>query len=337
MNIKRISLAFNHIKTILSSSWSIAKHYSFVFAMYGLIWWYAFYLKTPISWKISLYALNKKTLWLNRYFEKNYNDIITKYTSNYPPLSNRITSPKIWIYWGQGKDAMPPLVRACYNQLKKYNDNIVLLTESNLKEYVNLDSIISNKVRSKKIGYANYSDIIRNTVIAKYGGLWLDSTEWVSGKLPIDQLMNMSLYTANNPNYRKDDQVCFWSSYDCNWSSWCLWSNQTNHPFFCFVSEMLSAIAIKEKVWPDYVIQDYLFLFAYRNIPQIKEQFANMSISNPYKDSLAFLMPEEFNQEKYNELCSNDFLFKLRYRIPWPKVTKSGAETFYGRILNEPI
>ena len=100
---------------------------------------------------------------------------------------------------------------------------------------------------------------------------------------------------------------------------------------------MLTAIALREDIWPDYVIQDYLFYYACRNIPGIKEQMDMINLHNPNKDQLAFLMPKEFDSEQYKKLAEKECFFKLRYRTPWPMYTKDGKETFYGRILRNII
>jgi len=62
-----------------------------------------------------------------------------------------------------------------------------------------------------------------------------------------------------------------------------------------------------------------------------------IDLHNPNKDQLAFLMPKEFNLDTYKKLTDTEYFFKLRYRTPWPKYTKEGKETFYGRILRNTI
>lgn len=334
---KRQALAIHYIGDILKKTVKISKAYSFKFALYGLLWWVGFFIRTKFSWNLTSYAQKHKTKWLDNYFEKKYADIINKYRNIRLDQATHNDTPMIWFFWGQGEMKMPPLVKACYRQLTYYNSNVCLISDENIDQYVSIDSIIIDKVKNGEIGYANFSDIIRNTILARYGGLWLDSTVWVSGAIPFQKLETLPIFTANNNELISGKSVRFWSSYDWNWSSWCLWSRNPGHPFFCFVSDMLIAIAMRENFWPDYVIQDYLFYYACRNIPGISEQMDMINLHNPNKDQLAFLMSKEFDMEQYNKLTEIECFFKLRYRTPWPTHTKDGKETFYGRILRNII
>lgn len=334
---KRLVLALHYILDILKKTVKISKAYSPKFALYGLLWWIGFFVRTKFSWNLTSYAQKNKTKWLDNYFEKKYAGIINKYKNVCLDQSPNNNTPVIWIFWGQGEKEMPSLVKACYRQLTYYNSNVHLISDENIDQFISIDPIIIGKVKKRKIGYANFSDIVRNTVLARYGGLWLDSTVWVSGVIPFQKLNTLPIFTANNEEVIDRKSIKFWSSYEWNWSSWCLWSRNTGHPFFCFVSDMLTAIALREDVWPDYVIQDYLFYYACRNIPGIKEQMDMINLHNPNKDQLAFLMPKEFDSEQYKKLTEKECFFKLRYRTPWPMYTKGGKETFYGRILRNII
>ena len=82
----------------------------------------------------------------------------------------------IWILWLQGWDKIPEVVRLNLLSWRKYNKDwkIELLSESNLFNYIDLPEYILEKRRQKKI--KAYSDIIRLSVLNKYGGIWVDAT-----------------------------------------------------------------------------------------------------------------------------------------------------------------
>ena len=87
-------------------------------------------------------------------------------------------SDKIWICWFQGIENAPELVKACYNSvLKNYKDKeIIVLTEENYEQYVDIPEYILKKWKKGYISFAHFSDILRIELLSKYGGLWLDST-----------------------------------------------------------------------------------------------------------------------------------------------------------------
>lgn len=333
------SIAFHYVKDILHKTVHISFSYSPIFAIYGFIWWIGFFCRTRFSWKITSFALAKKTKWLDKYIETEYSTILHDYLPNKSFNEENIKkqSHKIWVFWGQGEDMMPELVRACYRQLRKYNDNVFLVTNENLKELLDIDERIISKVRNGSIGYANFSDIIRNSLLAKYSGLWLDATVWVSGEISFDKLDEMPIYSANSKEFVDGKTVRFWSSYEWNWSSWCLWARKPENPFFVFVSKMLQSIAINEMTWPDYVIQDYLYFYACRKSSLIQKWMNQINLHNPNKDQLALLMANEFDAAEYSRLIENEVFFKLRYRKKWPTKTASGKDTFYGQILRSTI
>ena len=197
------------------------KTFGFGYALYGFIWWFCFYLRPPFAYKLSSFAMRKKTEWLDKYVTKRYGDIINRYKQN-PPIAEPVKDIHIWVFWGQGRENMPPLIEACYRQLTYFNSNVTLITEQNVHEYIALPAVIFEKVHDGRITWAHFSDIVRNTLLARYGGLWLDATVWVSGALPMDKLSKMNFFSANGVVPVMRSSVRFWTSYEWNWSGWCL-------------------------------------------------------------------------------------------------------------------
>ena len=313
------------------------KHYSFLYAWYSIIWWVCFYTRPPFCNRLSTYAINKKTKWLDKYFAQKYKDIIEK-CQNWQFETLPVEEPFIWVFWGQGEENMPPLVKACYRQLTHYNENINLVTIENVNKHIELPDIIFEKANAGKISWAHFSDIVRNTLLARYGGLWLDATVWVSGAIPFERLSQVNIFSANGKVPSTSSSVKFWTSFEYNWSTWCMWSKHANNQLFSFVSAMLIAIGEREKQWPDYVIQDYLIYYAYKNLPGIANMLEESKAIPCYKrNKLANIMNNEFNEDKYRELTKEDFVFKLRFRTNWNKTTKDSKQTFYGRILENII
>ena len=76
-------------------------------------------------------------------------------------------------YWDTGLEGMPPMIRYIYdhnfNQSKKYNFNLILITDKNINEYCQPHSRFFELKSNFK------SDIVRYNVLDKYGGIWLDT------------------------------------------------------------------------------------------------------------------------------------------------------------------
>ena len=337
MNVKYFKRAYFYIRVRSIEFFQLSKNYNIKFAFWSSLWWFCFYLRPPFNRKLSTFSILRKTDWINKYIEINYSETLKEFV-NKPPQTELIQTYYIWVFWGQGYEKMPPLIRACHRQLISFNDNVQLITMQNVHHYIDLPSVIYEKVRSGKISWAHFSDIVRNTLLAKYGGLWLDATIWVSGKLPIDDLINMPIYSANVETWMQSKyDTRFWSMFDYNWNSWCLWSNSKNNLLFSFVSKMLIEFAQKEKIWFDYVYLDYLIYYATQHFSSVQSDFKQIFLHNPNWDMLAKKMNTEFNEKEYNRLIEHDFVFKLSFRTPWNLHTADNKLTYYGRILNDII
>lgn len=317
---------------ILREFIALTRYYSLFYAFYNVIWWLCFYVRTPLSWRLSSWALKKKTYWLDAHIEKEYADIIQRYQGRQED-TQAVENPRIWVFWGQGEAAMPPLIRACYQQLCRHHDNVTLVTNDNVRQFLDLSPVIYEKVETGKITWAHFSDIVRTSLLAQYGGLWLDATVWVPCKLPMESLCQYRVFSANGKVDVTSRSICFWTSFNANWSTWCMFSSEKNNIMFSFVSDMLQAIAEKSKAWPDYVIQDYLIYYAYRFLPEVGEQLQQAATwSCAKRNFLATIMNQEFKCAEYDELCSSDYFFKLSFRSVWKTQTRDGKMTYYGYV-----
>lgn len=84
---------------------------------------------------------------------------------------------QLFIFWDQGFENAPIVVKKCVLTWKKHNPtwNIILLDNSNLSQYIDLKLELPNNVSISK---ASLSDVIRICLLEKYGGLWVDATTY---------------------------------------------------------------------------------------------------------------------------------------------------------------
>lgn len=336
MSMKTICKGLSLLRKMGREFLTARRDFGFSFAWYGFLWWFCFYFRMPLSNRLSTFAMRRKTAWLDRYMARNYADILERYR-NAPPAPEPVTDHRIWVFWGQGESEMPPLIRACYGQLTRFNENVTLVTSRNVGEYISLSPVIFEKVRKGVISWAHFSDIVRNALLARYGGLWLDATVWVPGPLPLEKLLNMPLFTAAGTAAAAPSSICFWTSLQWSWSGWCLWAKDKNYLLFSFVSEMLQKIAEQEKSTPDYVIIDYLIYYACRNFPSVAKDMENCrTLPCDHRNDLASMMNRPYDEDAYRRLTASDFVFKLSFRTSWTPCI-DGRRTFYGKILSDVI
>lgn len=94
-----------------------------------------------------------------------------------------IKNKTIWWCWLQGEEEAPPLCKACLASLRKHfpDFKIVVLSEKNISNYVTFPNYIIDKYNQGKICRAHYADILRTLLLAKHGGVWIDSTVFCTG------------------------------------------------------------------------------------------------------------------------------------------------------------
>ncbi len=93
----------------------------------------------------------------------------------------------IWIFWLQGMEKAPDLVRKCYESVcrnKPEGFHVILLTKKNLGKYMQLPDFIWQKYEKQYITITHLSDIIRLELLCTYGGCWIDATVFCSGLIP---------------------------------------------------------------------------------------------------------------------------------------------------------
>ena len=312
-----------------------SRYYSSAYAFWDLLWWVCFYTHIPMAWKLSTFAIKRKTAWLDRFIERNYGDIIDAYSSvHHEP--QEIGERRIWVFWGQGEDSMPELIRACYEQLVALNgDAVTLVTNQNVHEFLDIPAVIYEKVERGAISWAHFSDIIRTSLLAQYGGLWLDATVWTTRQFPFEKFSDLLFYSANGKVAVNSRAVRFWTSFQWNWSTWCMLASRKQLTLFRFVSEMMKAVAIREEFWPDYVFQDYLIYYACRKLPGVGDAMSECNKTEcRLRNRLAEFMNRPYNEQEYEQLTATDYVFKLSFRANYKSFIGSAIPTYYGTLID---
>lgn len=175
-----------------------------------------------------LYKLRLKPLWihyiinggkgdrldlefkaLTDYLINDNQELINKYQhkkTNQTPIGK--TAP-IWICWWQGEEQMPELVKQCHKLLKRHSDthSVKLLTKDNYQEYIKLPPRIIMLFQTGTITIPQFSDIMRMYLISTYGGIWIDSTYWITRPFYIssEPFISVKSGTSMNHLFPKED------------------------------------------------------------------------------------------------------------------------------------
>lgn len=244
------------------------RYFSFTYMVWSMVWEIALHIKRLN--RMAIWAENAKERYIEKYIYRNYATIIDRYKNGYFEDLEAVTNYPIWVYWHQGLDFTPPLVLSSVNQLKGQNTNLIFLDKESLSRYITLPVWVEEKRERNMIGLAHYADIVRVSLLAAYGGIWIDATSWCNEPIP-ERIKSISFYTrkggynANMPLFAKG-----------RWTSWCLGTNKIGYPLFCFIRDMFYEYAKREECWIDYLLLDKLISIGLKEIPKVQNDYNDL-------------------------------------------------------------
>lgn len=126
--------------------------------------------------------------------------VVERYFSRYVPVDGAIAEGKIikddqnervFTMWLQGEEQAPAIVKECFRTMReRLVQPVELLDEKTLHNWIELPDFVMDKWRRGKMRAAHFSDIARVELLYQHGGIWLDSTCFVTAPIPqqiIDQ------------------------------------------------------------------------------------------------------------------------------------------------------
>lgn len=260
-----------------------------------------------------------------RYLERLLGDYAASYdyAAPLPPADPTLTD-HVWLCWWQGLDQAPKIVRACVESIS-HNVGahpVTLITDTNYREYAHLPDWVMDKVRAGTITRANLSDLLRLSLLAEHGGLWLDATFFCSA--PIDDLVfGHPMFTIKRPDYLHA------SIAGGNFAGYSLACDEEHRRVFATVRDLFLEHWRRSDLMVDYLLVDYLIVMAQRHDPSIAAAFEAVTPNNPLCDELSKCLGEPFDSVRWDELSRDTSLFKLTWKRRFP-AERRGRQTFYG-------
>ena len=226
------------------------------------------------------------------------------------PCSNDVIKNKtIFVYWKQGFENAPLLVKKCLDSIKRNAGgyNVLCLTEDNLFDYVVLPQHIIKKHDDGLIGEAHFSDIIRANLIYRYGGVWCDATCFFSR--PIDDYVEKaSFFMFQNTKLGNVSPI------KC--SNWFIKGEAGS----ILLKTVLNFIYSYYQNF-DVVIHYYLFHIVLslvveerRDVSKEWDEMPFVCNMNPHV--FLFSFEKKYTEDEYNQILQCSFVHKLTYKFP---------------------
>ncbi|MGO5306766.1 capsular polysaccharide synthesis protein [Agathobacter sp. LCP21S3_B2] len=276
-------------------------------------------------------TLMKKHEIMLKYYKKSFGRFMNEYDVEGTRKTNEyenIYTNCIWVCWWQGIDNAPDIVKVCIDSIKKNagEHTVILLTEENYKKYVDMPTWVEEKKNKGIISRTHYSDILRLTLLARYGGVWLDSTFFCSQKIP-NEYFRFPVWSIRRPGYGHVSVACGeFANYSLSCNEQYRWVYQIILDYVLFYWE-------KNDIMVDYLFLDYLIILVQNNYKNVADVFKIIEPNNPQCDELFKILGEPFDKKKWENMKRDTRLFKLTWKQSFPE-KKNGQITFYGKLIN---
>ena len=264
---------------------------------------------------------------ISNFLKKEFKEhlIILDHTYTHDSLTPIEKDAPIWVCWFQGEEQMPRIVQACYHSILQNASThpVHLITMDNYATYVTLPDHIIQKLNSGIITLTHFSDILRVSLLAKYGGAWMDATILLSNKIDFEEASFFSL-----KQYPIDS--LYVSNY--RWTGFFM-AGGINNTLFIYLSDLLFFYWENFDKLIDYLLLDYLIHFLYDNKPSIKKMIDSVPYNN---QELYFLQKNtnmKFEEKRYTDLCKKTFIHKLTWKKEFIEVNSDGLPTYYHHLL----
>lgn len=237
---------------------------------------------------------------------------------------------RIYIFWWQGIETAPDIVKVCYQSLLlNYNNEtqeIVLLNKDNIFDFINFPDYIIKKFKENTITITHLSDIARTLLLGNTGGLWVDATMFFTKKID-DEIFQKDFFTLKNPSVNDDNITSKWECFFI--------AGKKDFPLFGLLKDMWFEYWKKEDMLIDYLLTDHIFYIGYRENERIRKAL-DQSASFYYRiDYFQQIINQEYDESKYQEICKNEPYLKLTYKGNLEELTPDGKLTYYGKLLRD--
>ena len=230
----------------------------------------------------------------------------------------------IWQYWHQGIEAAPDLIKQCFRSVRHYmpDKKQVIITFDTIKDYIELPEIYYRLLENKKMKIAHFSDVLRVYLLEKYGGTWVDSTIFLTDKIP-DDIMNSNfciLQKDIKTDVSKNNNSCFF----------------IHSKEYSYHIEALKNIL--DKYWQDndYLINYFMFEHISTMLSEIEGELKIEWDSMPRYSAeitgeLQKHLFDDFQSQNWEEFKKKTSIHKLSYKIIR---NKTSGKSYYDYIMS---
>lgn len=259
------------------------------------------------------------------FLEKEFYEFIINYEFT---TCNQKNSKIIWTLWMQGYENAPELVKSTIDSIRKFaelnNFQFILLEENTIEKYIVFPKLIKEKMDLGVIDYTKISDILRVSLLAKYGETWVDATIYMKEEFDSSLLLQnyYTIKTGGIEDYSPNISNNRWKGFFLS----------GNSSLFSFTRDFFFEYYSRYDIAVDYLLIDYIFDMAYKYDEKIKNQMLELEKSNPNLFWLESHLGDKFDQKVWDNITETTKVFKTTYKLSGE--IKSNKNNFYSKLID---
>lgn len=244
-----------------------------------------------------LVTMYKSYHWLSKRYRVQRQEI--------KPVPQKADKDYVWICWLQGMENAPKIIKHCYDSVQYWlkDKEIVVITAENYSQYVEFPDYIIEKWKKGVISNTHFSDLLRLELLIHYGGLWLDATTYMTGRMP-GYVMKSDFFVYRNG----------WMDMEMiNMGNWFIFSRYTNNILLIETRNLLYEYWSKM----NYVKNYFLFHMFFRMVTDVyREEWEKVPMFNQVDQHLLINeLQKEFDKERCEVILGVSSVHKLTYKI----------------------
>ncbi len=236
----------------------------------------------------------------------------------------------IWVCWWQGEEQMPEIVRTCYRRLQQMapaGHPVILITKDTVGDYITLPEHITKAVEEKRMTLTHFSDLLRAALLSQHGGIWVDSTIYVTA--PIAEELFQKPYFSTRRAIPKPVYVsrCLYTGF--------LIGCVKGAPWLSFARDMLFDYWQKHDTLVNYFLIDQALIMGYDNIPSVTRDAPPCILPQVHLDTFMQMCSEPYDEKTFADITATTRFLKLNWRMSYTKQTADGRETYFGHLISQ--
>lgn len=252
--------------------------------------------------------IEEKREWATYYYMKKYLNFQGDFSFQSIKKNNVPENKTIWMYWKQGEENAPALVKKCINSVRTVAgyERVVVLNEYTINDYIEMPDFIEEKHKKGIIQEALYSDLLRISLLIHYGGIWCDATCFMTDKIPL-YVKNASFF------FFQQTLLEGWLS-PSKCSNWFIKADK-DCDLLILLRNVLFNYYYRNSVVPHYYIFHITLSLLVDNNDHLRQQWLSMPYvcnMNPHVFQNSFV--KSYNPDVFEHVINSCFIHKLTYK-----------------------